>query len=73
MNLEEIVNRTDALPIEQHEALFVIKKYLKAFAGVDVEPFIEGGGALHILSQVKKMTSMSRDYIAWFRERPHLL
>ena len=68
LTLKEIVNRPDTQAVEQDEALFVIKEYVKARKGVDVNPHIETGhGNMYAIQQIQMMVSMLPHAIGWFR------
>lgn len=69
MNLKEIVNRHDSIPIQQDEAFFVISEYIKIRKGVDVQPRIENRfGSLHAVAQVQLMGNMLIHAICWLKE-----
>ena len=68
MNLKEIVFRDDALPIEQDEALFLMKEYIKVRKGVTVEPYIERGSSmLHTKIQLTRLAQTVPYMVMWFR------
>jgi hypothetical protein len=68
MNLKEIVNRPDNYVIDQSEALFVIKEYVKARKGVDIEPVINTtNGKIYTGMELQKMTEMATHAVGWFR------
>lgn len=71
MNLKEIVNRPNEAPIQQHEAYFVIKEYVKARKGVDINPTIDTRlGVFSANMEIKLMHKLLDYAIAWFRENP---
>ena len=72
MDLQEIISRDLTSPMEQSEALFVIKKYIKARKDIDVEPEIfTNQNALHILGQLKLMQTLVLHAIVWFKSNPN--
>jgi hypothetical protein len=74
MNLKEIVFRSDKTPIQQEESLFLIKEYIKARRGVDVNPEIDTRfGYLGSYNEIRLMHEASISAIIWFRENPEYL
>lgn len=68
MYLKEIVNRPNEMPIEQDEALFVIKEYIKARKGVDTNPKVETKlGTFHTMIELDLMIDMLNYAVGWFR------
>lgn len=71
MDLKEIVNRPDGTPIEEQEAYFVIKEYVKARKDVDIQPQINARmGQIQAMFEVNLMHQMLSYAIAWFKENP---
>jgi neutral trehalase len=74
MNLKDIVNRSNEIPIEENEAYLVIKEYIKARKKVDVNPRIESRfGTINTVREVKLMHHMLNDAIGWFRQNPECM
>ena len=65
MNLKEIVNRHNSIPIEEEEAYLVIKEYVKVRKNVDIKPKID---YFRAISQIKFMHRMLNIAIGWFRQ-----
>lgn len=69
MNLKEIVFRDEAIPIDQDECIYIIRKYIKARKNVDVKPKINRkGGQFTAMSELALMIEMTNHAIGWFRE-----
>jgi hypothetical protein len=74
MDLKEIVNRPNETPIEEQEAYLVIKEYIKARKGVEIQPMIETRlGKLNAMHEVNLMHQMLNYAIGWFRQNPNAL
>ena len=68
MNLKEIVNRPDRLPLETSECVFVIKEYIKIRKKVDIK--LSSSPSMTDLPLMGKMTTFA---ICWLREHPEQL
>ena len=67
MNLLEIINRDESVPITQDEALYVIKEYVKIRKGVDIKPIIN---FFSPFSEIKLMNLMLIDAKSWLKLNP---
>lgn len=68
MNLKEIINRPNETPLDEDEAYFVLKEYVKARKGVDINPRIEARfSSLNAMREVNIMHHMLNHAIGWFR------
>lgn len=69
MNIKEIVERNDRLPISEKEACYVIGQYVEKRKGVKCNATIEKNyGVLYLQQQYALMSQMLPHAIAWFRE-----
>jgi len=69
MDLKEIINRPNEAPIEENEACFIIKEYIKTRKGVEVNPIIETRlGNTYAMREVGLMNKMLDHAIEWFKE-----
>lgn len=74
MDLKEIVNRPNETPIQEQEACLVIKEYIKARKGVEIQPKIETRlGQIYAMREVNLMHEMLNYAIGWFRQNPNFL
>lgn len=64
-NLQEIINRPNEVAIEEGEAYFVLKEYVRIRKGVDIEPKIDFNLGF---SEVEIMQKMLNCAIAWLKE-----
>ena len=70
MILSEIVNRPDDQPINQPEAMFVIREYVKIRKGIDIDTRIETGyGNFIVESEVRLMVQMVNVAVVWFKQK----
>jgi hypothetical protein len=70
MDLKEIINRPNEQPIQEDEAYFLIKTYVKERKGVDIEPKIN---AIHfnIFAQheISLLHHMLNIIIDWYKSK----
>tara|TARA_R110000851_G_scaffold305835_1_gene463989 strand:- start:6050 stop:6274 length:225 start_codon:yes stop_codon:yes gene_type:complete len=72
MELKEIVERDINAPIDQDEALFVLKEYVRVRKGRDINPtIITNMPAIFIIQQLELMSKMTLHAIVWFRDNPN--
>ena len=74
MDIKEIVNRPDSIPIQEKEAYFVIREYVKARKGVEIDPEIDlSFGSISAIREIHLMHSMLNSAISWYRQNPDQL
>ena len=70
MNIKEIVNRLDRLPINEAEACYLIEEYVKAKKGVSIKAYVEKEyGVLYLQKEYALMQKMLPYAVAYFREK----
>ena len=69
MDLKEIITRDLTAPIEQEEALFVLKEYVKARKGKDINPtIVTNVPSILIMQQLELMNKLSLHAVVWFKK-----
>ena len=72
MDLREIINRPDDVPIEEEESYFVIREYIKIRKGKNVNPRIETRfGHIYSMQECHLMLNMLNYAIIWLRENKY--
>jgi len=70
MNIKEIVNRPEHLPIDETEACYLIEEYVKAKKGVSIKAYIEKEyGVLHLQKEYALMSKMLPYAVAYFKQQ----
>lgn len=71
MDLYEIVHRAPELPLEQDEAIYVIKEYIKARKGLNITPIITSEVPnIFTAFEFQKFKLMLAAALTWFRLNP---
>jgi hypothetical protein len=80
MELKEIVNRSNNIPIQEEEAMYLTKEYVKVRKGVDVNPnltddlaVIHTKNGIELVNQITIMHHLVNCAIGWFRNNPNVL
>jgi septum formation topological specificity factor MinE len=71
MDLMNIVNRDERLPVDQSEVLYVIQQYIKARKGIEVTPYINSNmGIINLQLEVSAMNQAFLIAQSWFKQNP---
>ena len=69
MYLSSIVDKAFAFPLQEQEALYVIKRYVKIRKDIDINPVIDYSfGGMFAGSQLHRMNDMTTHALIWFKE-----
>ncbi len=69
MNLKELIDRPNETPIQEDEAYFILREYIKIRKGVDISPRLSSiFGRMGATIEVQIMHNMLDYAIAWLKE-----